>query len=127
PPGAPPKPPQDPDQSLIRVLGVLGRRAPEVEPTGEAQGVHDKVDRRRLAGDHGPGDRPIALQLPPGFGLESDRRPPGPQHAGAEPRAGGGVSPEGWRCPPRPPPPGPPARSPRRSSPPPPATGRRAA
>jgi hypothetical protein len=69
------------DQPFIGVLGVLGLRAPEVEAAGEAQRVYDDVDRRRLAGDHRPLSRPIALELPPGLRLEADRRPTGPQRA----------------------------------------------
>jgi Peptidase family M48 len=41
------------DQPFIGVLGVLGLRAPEMEAARVAQGIHDDVDGRGLAGDHG--------------------------------------------------------------------------
>ena len=62
------------DQPVIGVLGVLGLGTLEVEATGEAQRVHNEVNRRRLAGDHRPVARPIALELTPGLRFEADRR-----------------------------------------------------
>jgi hypothetical protein len=69
------------DQPFIGVLGVLGVGAPEMEAARVAQGIHDDVDRRGLAGNHGALRRPIALKLPPGVCLKADRRPAGPQPA----------------------------------------------
>ena len=75
----PVEPLEAPDQALIGMLGILTRRAPEVEPARVVQRVHEEVDDRRLAADDRLDLAPVALQLLARRRLKPDGGPAGSQ------------------------------------------------